>query len=196
MAYTREQFVKKYGAFIYKVTKGTGILPGTLVAQAILESSGQVDGKWLVGVSGLSRNANNYFGIKCHGWSGRTYNAQTGEQTTSGQSYNIQACFRAYNSVEDSIRDYVRFLKENDRYRTAGVFEAKDVKTQAERLKSAGYATAVNYAATVNEVYLSIVKYLQDIEKQLNRRKMALLITSALILASAIAGVALTRKKD
>ena len=40
-SYTRDEFVKKYGSFIHKSFKGTGILAGTLIAQAILESSGK-----------------------------------------------------------------------------------------------------------------------------------------------------------
>ena len=40
-----------------------------------------------IGLEGvpLSQEANNYFGIKCHGWSGRGYNIDTREET----------CFRA-----------------------------------------------------------------------------------------------------
>ena len=53
---TRKEFIETYGAFIHKITAGTGILPGTLIAQAFLESS--ANGK--VGGSKLSREANNF----------------------------------------------------------------------------------------------------------------------------------------
>ena len=49
--YTREEFVKEYGPYISMVTRGTGILPGTLIAQAIIESQGKVNGSYRVGGS-------------------------------------------------------------------------------------------------------------------------------------------------
>lgn len=158
---SRTDFVKKYGPFIHYITKDTGILPGTLTAQAILESSGKYNGVWYVGGSGLSRQANNFFGIKAGAaWKGKTINMTTGEQTPSGQNYNVVSDFRAYNSVEDSIQDYVNFLKVNPRYKN--IFYKPTVLTQAQALKLAGYATAVNYADTVNSVYYSIATILNE----------------------------------
>lgn len=158
---SRKEFIKTYGPFIHYITKDTGILPGTLAAQAILESSGKYNGVWSVGGSGLSRKANNFFGIKAGpNWNGPTINMTTGEQTKSGAKYNVKSDFRVYNSVEDSIRDYVRFLKVNPRY--AQVFNKKNVLDQANALKAAGYATAKNYAATVYGVYRSIADELEQ----------------------------------
>lgn len=158
--YTRPEFVKRYGGFIANAVKGTGLLVGTVVAQAILESQGKVNGTYRVGGSKLSREANNYFGIKCHGWSGKGYNIDTGEQKPDGTKYiQSNACFRAYDSVEDSILDYIKFLKSNPRYERAGVFKAKTVKEQAEALKRAGYATAVNYASTLDTIYKGVQDY-------------------------------------
>lgn len=164
---TRSDFVKKYGSFIHKITEGTGILAGTLAAQAILESSGKYQGEWAVGGSGLSRHANNFFGIKCgSGWSGQKYNISTGEYSSDGSYYvEPNACFRKYGSVEDSMKDYIHFLKSNSRYAKAGVFKAKTVKEQAEALKRAGYATAPNYAATVYSVYSAIAPILEGEKK-------------------------------
>tara|TARA_R110000824_G_scaffold27582_1_gene93586 strand:+ start:935 stop:1549 length:615 start_codon:yes stop_codon:yes gene_type:complete len=157
--YTRKGFVKKYGSDIAKAVKGTGILAGTLVAQAIVESQGKVaSGSYRVGASTLSQEANNYFGIKCYGgWKGKTYNIDTGEQKPDGSRYvDKNACFRKYDSVKDSMKDYLKFLKENPRYEKAGVFKAKSVKEQAEVLKRGGYATSVKYADTINKVYLGV----------------------------------------
>lgn len=155
---TRKEFIEKYGAFIHKVTAGTGILPGTLIAQAFLESS--ANGK--VGGSKLSHEANNFFGIKCGPiWSGKKYNIKTKEYS-GNTPYFVTACFRKYNSVEDSIKDYVNFLQVNSRYRNAGVFEAKTVKEQAEALKRAGYATAPGYAQLVFDVYKPYATLIND----------------------------------
>jgi len=146
---SRKEFINEFGAYVHKVTQGTGILPGTLIAQLFLESSS----KGIVGASKLSQQANNYFGIKCGpNWDGPRYNIETRE-VINGQSKYIVACFRKYGSIKDSILDYIDFLQTNPRYKSAGVFEAKTVKAQAEALKRAGYATAPKYAQLVNDVY-------------------------------------------
>lgn len=167
--YTRQAFVEKYGDFINQTVSGTGILAGTLIAQAIIESQGKVDGSWRVGGSTLSRKANNYFGIKCSSqWKGKSFNIDTGEQRPDGSTYvDKKACFRAYDSVEDSIRDYVKFLQGNQRYTTHGVFKAKTVREQAEALKSAGYATSIKYADTVTSVYNGIKNYIPEPKKKI-----------------------------
>jgi len=152
--YTRTEFIDKYGAFIHKTVKGSGILAGTLISQAILESSGKDEnGEWKVGGSKLSREANNFFGIKAKNWSGKTYNIDTGE-VIKGKKVIVNADFRAYNSVKDSIEDYVKFLKENSRY--SNVLKAKTVSEQAKELKKAGYATSLTYADTVTQIYNSV----------------------------------------
>jgi mannosyl-glycoprotein endo-beta-N-acetylglucosaminidase/stage II sporulation protein P len=146
---SRKEFINEFGAYVHKVTSGTGILPGTLIAQLFLESSS----KGIVGASKLSQDANNYFGIKCGGgWDGPRYFIETRE-VINGRSVMVPACFRKYGSIKDSIQDYVLFLQENPRYKTAGVFEAKTVKEQAQALKRAGYATAPGYADLVFDVY-------------------------------------------
>ena len=158
--YTREEFIATYGPYIARATKGTGIFPGTVVAQAILESQGPINGVYKVGGSTLSQEANNYFGIKCHNWNGATYNIDTREQDPAGNDYTVNACFRAYNSVEDSINDYVNFLLSNSNYHKAGVFNADSVYSQAKALKKAGYATDVNYARTLGLLYKENESYI------------------------------------
>jgi flagellum-specific peptidoglycan hydrolase FlgJ len=180
--YTRAEFIDKYGAFIHKEVKGTGILAGTLIAQAILESSGtDEDGEWKVGGSKLSREANAYLGIKANNWSGKTYNIDTGE-IIRGKKVIVNADFRAYNSVKDSIKDYVKFLQENHRYSKA--LKAKTVSEQAKELKKAGYATSLTYAETVNNIYLSVK---DEIDKSYNKYKRQKAIKYSIIGISIIA---------
>lgn len=150
--WTRQEFVSEFSPYVNGITKGTGIFPGTLFAQAILESSR--DGR--VGASGLSQEANNFFGIKADkGWKGKVYNAKTRE-VYGGKDTYIKDDFRKYDSVKDSLKDYVSFLQLNPRYAKAGVFNAKSVEEQAEALKRAGYATDPKYASIVSSVYNSI----------------------------------------
>ena len=107
---SRKEFIKEYGAFVHKATKGTGILPGTLIAQLFIESQS----KNKQGVVGSSYNAtfgNNYFGIKCAGgWQGPTFRADTRE-VLNGKSVIVNACFRKYGSIKDSILDYIDLYK-------------------------------------------------------------------------------------
>jgi flagellum-specific peptidoglycan hydrolase FlgJ len=180
---TREEFTKMYSGYISAICQDTGLFPGTVLAQAIIESSGKYNGEWRVGGSGLSRKANNYFGIKCGtGWKGRTYNAETGEYTPGGTKYTTVSCFRAYNSVEDSIKDHLKFLKTNSRYKKNGVFNSKNVSEQAAALKRAGYATAPNYAATIVSVYNSIKPYISDEKKKLSNKQIKLFAIPSIFL--------------
>lgn len=154
MAWTgsRKQFINEFGSFIHKETRGTGILPGTLIAQLFIESQGK-NSPGVVGSSGLTQKSNNYFGIKCsEQWKGPTVYADTRE-VINGKSVIVKGCFRKYAGIEESIKDYIDFLQKNTRYKNAGVFEAKTVKSQAEALKRAGYATGTNYAAFINDIY-------------------------------------------
>lgn len=192
--YTRSEFVDKYGSFIHKTVKGTGILAGTLISQAILESSGKdSEGNWKVGGSKLSREANNFFGIKASSsWKGKTYNIDTGE-VIRGKKVVVNADFRAYDNVRDSIRDYVKFLQENPRY--SNVLKAKTVSEQATELKKAGYATAPNYADTVNSVYNSVKNDIDKSYLKYEKKKTSKnILISLLVLGGLISGFYIWKK--
>jgi flagellar protein FlgJ len=194
-SYTRAEFVKKYGSFIHKAIEGSGILAGTLVAQAILESSGKdLQGNYKVAGSKLSREANNLFGIKASkSWKGKIYNINTGE-VLNGKNVIVNADFRAYNSYEDSIKDYIKFLSENPRY--AKVLKATTVKDQAIELKNAGYATSTNYAQTVNSVYNSVKDLIDESYIKYKKSKMVKNISISLaILVVLISGFYYFKKK-
>jgi flagellum-specific peptidoglycan hydrolase FlgJ len=149
---SRKEFIEKYGSYVHKVTKGTGILPGTLITQLFIESQGK-NSAGIVGSSYNAKFGNNYFGIKCAGgWKGPTFQADTRE-VINGKSVIVNACFRKYNSVEESIADYIKFLQDNKRYEKAGFFEAKTVQDQAKALKRAGYATSETYDTFIFNVY-------------------------------------------
>lgn len=118
-----------------------GIFPSVTIAQAIHESS------W--GKSELSIQANNLFGVKADSnWNGQTIDMLTKEHIR-GTDITVMAKWRKYDSIEDSIRDHGKFLKENSRYEQAGVFKAKDYKEQAFAIRLAGYATDPIYASLI-----------------------------------------------
>jgi flagellar protein FlgJ len=186
-SYTRDEFVKKYGSFIHKSVKGTGILAGTLIAQAILESSGKdLNGDWKVGGSKLSRESNNFFGIKSSKkWGGKTYNIDTGE-VIKGKKVIVNADFRAYNSVKDSIEDYVKLISENPRF--SNVLKAKTVSEQAKELKKAGYATATGYADTVTQVYNSVKDLVDESYLKYKKRNTIKNVSISLIVLATLIG--------
>lgn len=171
--YTRKEFIDKFGNFILKEIKGTGIFFETIVSQAVLESSGKVDGEWRVAGSKLSQDAKNLFGIKAYGnWKGRVYNIDTREESKSGASYTEKnAPFRAYRSYKESIKDYVKFLKENKRYSDAGVFTAPNYYEQAKRLKKAGYATSSTYADSVKSIASPLKTDFEDAKRKFRTKQ-------------------------
>ncbi|WP_364278727.1 glycoside hydrolase family 73 protein [Peribacillus frigoritolerans] len=114
--------------------KEYGILPSITIAQAILESG------W--GKSELSVRYNNIFGIKSYNWDGKSANISTSEF----HEENIQADFRVYDTISDSLQDHSVFLTENPRYEKNGLFSAKTYLEQATALQEAGYSTIENEA--------------------------------------------------
>ena len=180
---TRAELISKYGDFIKRQTRGTGIYPGTLITQLIVESQGKINGVYFVGGSSLSRNANNYFGIKADpGWKGAKYYIETREETPAGVSYTTKAAFRKYNSIEESIIDYINFLKSNPRYKAAGVFNAKSVEDQFQKLKEGGYATGTGYVQLLNSVYAPLKDQINSIRGGVDATKVLSFISAAALL--------------
>lgn len=105
------------------------------LAQGVLESG--------AGNSELATRANNHFGIKCNGWTGR-------------KSYHdddaSNECFRAYDNVYESYRDHSVFLTTSKRYSSLFQLQLTDYKGWARGLKACGYATSPTYASKLIEI--------------------------------------------
>ena len=112
-----------------------GVPASITLSQAALESG------W--NTSGLSQNANNFFGIKAHGWGGATYDAQT--QEYYGGYTTVNAEFRAYPTAYGSFVDHAKFLKKYDRYDNLFELSKTDYIGWAKGLKASGYATSPTY---------------------------------------------------
>lgn len=154
---TRKEFAIKWGKTILEISQGSGIIPALVLCQAILESSGKVNGKYLPAQSKLAREANNYFGIKAtKSWKGKVYEIDTKEQDKTGKVFIVKAKFRSYPNPVESFKDYIVFLLENSRYSKAGVFNAKTLKEQAQSLQKAGYATDTKYSDLIVSIYNAI----------------------------------------
>ena len=105
-----------------------GIPASITLAQGILESGS--------GKGRLSVKANNHFGIKCHGWTGKKIYHDDDEK---------QECFRKYKDAKYSFRDHSLFLSERKRYSKLFKLKKEDYKGWARELKRAGYATDKKY---------------------------------------------------
>ena len=105
------------------------------LAQGVLESG--------AGRSELTRKANNHFGIKCHGWTGRKSYHDDDE---------LGECFRAYNSAYESYQDHSVFLTNSKRYSSLFRLKQTDYKGWAKGLKACGYATSPTYATRLIEI--------------------------------------------
>lgn len=134
-------------AFLDSIHQGTingwnkyGVLPSTAAAQAILESG------W--GRSGLTVLANNLFGIKGD-YNGAFVNMPT-QEYINGQWITINANFRKYPSLNESIEDHGLFLNINSRYHN--LLWQTDYRTVTSMLQSDGYATSPTYAASLNNI--------------------------------------------
>lgn len=115
------------------------------LAQGLFESA--------AGRSELSVKGNNHFGIKCHGWEGRTLYHDDDE---SGE------CFRAYNNVFESFEDHSKFLARQPRYASLFRLDRRDYKGWARGLKACGYATNPNYADRLIEIIQLYKLYTYD----------------------------------
>ena len=94
---------------------------------------------------GKSAPGNNFFGVKGPGQTQRT------QEVINGQRVTINDSFRAYNSLEDSANDYVRFLRENPRY--AKVVAAKSPDEAIAYQGRSGYATDPNYGPSLASIH-------------------------------------------
>ena len=174
----RKEWTIKNAPFAIQAAKGSGIYPETLLAMAIVESQGQVNGSWFPGAGLVARKANNFFGIKKGvNWPGRTINLPT-----PGDADKISV-FRVYDSFEDSAKDYINFLKKNQRYTRAGVFNAPNYQEQIIAIARAGYAEAPNYATIITQVANSVKKNIANIIEpiQKNGKTIGILVAATII---------------
>ena len=123
-----EEYIAIYSDIAQDEMRNYGIPASITLAQGILESAS--------GQGRLSVEANNHFGIKCHGWTGaKIYHDDDASQEG----------FRKYKNSKYSFRDHSLFLKERKRYSVLFTLEKDDYKNWAIELRKAGYATDRKY---------------------------------------------------
>ena len=144
---TKNEFLETVAKLVVEENnrRGKPLFSSVVIAQAICESN------W--GQSQIMMKANAIFGIKAtSNWKGKVYNAKT-QECYDGSTYtNITACFRAYNSLSESISDYFDLITKSERYRKACVSNSPLECITA--IKNGGYATSPTYINTI----MSIIK--------------------------------------
>lgn len=137
---TVQEFLDRISDLTVKDCNAKNLLPSPTLAQAIIESR--------YGTSSLATQGNALFGIKADSrWSGKVITKDTKECYDGINLVSTTACFRAYNSWEESIIDHNDFLLQNKRY--ANLVGVRDYKTYCQLIKQDGYATSPTYAQTL-----------------------------------------------
>lgn len=165
---TKNEFLETVAKLVVEENnrRGKPLFASVVIAQAICESG------W--GQSAIMMKANAIFGIKAtSSWKGKVYNSIT-QECYDGINYtNINACFRAYNSLAESISDYFDLITKLERYRKATVAETPlDCITA---IKNGGYATSPTYINTIMSIINSnnLTKYdnVEDVENSVDNSK-------------------------
>jgi flagellar protein FlgJ len=148
-----KEFVESLLPYAEKAASLLGVNPKLLLAQAALETGW---GKYIMhdqsGKPGF-----NLFGIKANnGWQGNKINIDTLE--VEDQSFKkVKSDFRQYESFLESFTDYVDFVMQNPRYKSA-LDSAQDPQKYMQELQNSGYATDPNYADKVLTIFKSILQ--------------------------------------
>ena len=141
----KNEFIPTIAPLVVKENKrrGNPLFSSVVIAQAICESG------W--GQATIMMKANAIFGIKAtSNWKGRVYNANTKECYDGVNYTNINACFRAYNSLEESIKDYFDLILGLSRYKNA--INCSSPLECITAIKNGGYATSPTYINTIMSI--------------------------------------------
>ena len=151
----RDGFVQHLSGTAERVAQESGIPASFMLGQAGHETG------W--GKSEIRHkdgsNSFNLFGIKAgKGWTGKVAEITTTEYI-NGKAQKVTAKFRAYDSYEESFRDYARLIKESPRYEKAeSVAQSGSAMAYASALQKAGYATDPEYARKLSGAINSVLR--------------------------------------
>lgn len=148
-----DAFVQHHRATAERVAQDSGIPASFMLGQAGHETGwgrGEIRHK-----DGSA--AYNLFGIKAgKSWTGKVAEVTTTEYI-NGVARKVTAKFRAYDSYEDSFRDYARLINDNPRYEKARGKVGSAV-AYATELQKAGYATDPEYASKLSRAIQSTLR--------------------------------------
>jgi flagellum-specific peptidoglycan hydrolase FlgJ len=145
----KDEFLAAMTPVAKEVADELGISHKIVLAQAALESG------W-----GKAVRGNNLMGIKSHGEKGGV--DVVTHEIVNGKKVKITDSFRQYDTPEDSIRGYGKFLKANSRYKYFLRAGAESEDAQLSALQTSGYATDPMYSQKLK----NIIKGLPEEEGQ------------------------------
>ncbi len=136
-----KDFVTAISAPAKRAQQQLGVPFEVIIAQAALETGwGQKIIKTEQG-----KSSNNLFNIKAdERWQGDKTQKETLEYQ-QGAMVKTRSPFRVYQSINESVNDFVNFLSTSERYQDA-LNKTSDVEQFLHGLQKAGYATDPNYA--------------------------------------------------
>ena len=146
-------FVQQHQEAAERIEQQSGIPASYMIGQAAHETGwGRREIKHSDGSSSF-----NLFGIKAGaGWTGKVAEVTTTEYV-NGEARKVKAKFRAYDSYEDSFRDYAKLINGSPRYEKVRTQTASPLAFATE-LKRAGYATDPDYAGKLSRVINSTLQ--------------------------------------
>lgn len=150
---TQANFVQRHTQAAQRVEQASGIPSAFMLGQAGHETGwGRSEITMANGTPSF-----NLFGIKATGgWNGKVAEITTTE-FVNGAAQKVVAKFRAYDSYEDSMRDYARMITQSPRY--AQVSQQTDsAHAYATGLQKAGYATDPEYASKLSRAINSTLQ--------------------------------------
>lgn len=139
-----QHYINTYKSIAISEMQRTGVPASITLAQGILESQ--------AGLSDLTKQSNNHFGIKCKlDWTGDVVYHDDDDKNE---------CFRVYPTAADSYKDHSDFLKSRPNYAFLFQLDPTDYEGWAKGLKKAGYATEKDYPERLIELIVN--NHLQD----------------------------------
>jgi flagellar protein FlgJ len=144
---TPAEFVSQVMPAIERAASELGVDARGLLAQAALETG------WGQRMPRLADGSpsHNLFGIKASDdWAGARATADTME-FANGVATPRRSAFRAYGSVDESIADFAKLLKNSPRYRDV-IAAGGNTEAYVESIGKSGYATDPQYANKLNRI--------------------------------------------
>ena len=152
----RQEFIKKIKPKVLKLSKKYNILPSLMIAQACHES-------------GFSKHApgNNLFGYKWTKTCGYDYQLLWTKEYDGKKYISIQAKFRKYNSLDESLEDYAKLIGLAKRYEP--VRKCGDYICACKQVKACGYATGKTYGQSLIKLIEQYKFY--ELDRELEKEK-------------------------
>lgn len=146
---TNEQnnFIEKIGAAARAYYATYKILPSLMLAMAIKESG------W--GKSQLAAKYYNYYGMKWNTKCGTKYITLPTKEYKNGKYVTVNAKFRAYDTLEEGIEGFYKFITGYKRY--SNLIGEKSPYEACKKIAADGWATAPDYGTSLYNDY--ILKY-------------------------------------